>query len=427
MAAPPSFEFTYLATHSTNWDPSSMEVFLNVTLDGCIVPSEAQGARISLSHLIVLDGLVDDITRRQLVEFLVGDKNNNKTMDASTVLNTAADADDVEGLVEEGDSLCEVEAAPKAGDKEQEEQKGVGVKELPSDRWERRTADMAGAAPTWGLKQHVLESLASGNPPAIVEIQSRLAKLYPEYEIAHLPSSAIQSQEEEENKLDEANEEEEEEGLKLPPQKRVKRPIENNSKSELEKGGDRGAIAKSSSVPGSADPPSAHVDCSAFLANAAAEGDTFRFHVDADPTSFPPSPWTDQFGDYFNGEPGKPLLVTLLLYLDDTWERDWGGETLFLDGATDAGVFVRPRAGRAVLMEQDVLHRVTPPSSVAEGRLRLSLVWKLVFLPRKKGEEVRLARREWGVSSAFGSAAKVEAVKRQLAIQERKRSAVTLK
>lgn len=32
-----------------------------------------------------------------------------------------------------------------------------------------------------------------------------------------------------------------------------------------------------------------------------------------------------------NGEPAQPLLVSMLLYLDDQWPRDWGAETLFLD------------------------------------------------------------------------------------------------
>lgn len=32
-----------------------------------------------------------------------------------------------------------------------------------------------------------------------------------------------------------------------------------------------------------------------------------------------------------NGEPGRPLLVSLLLYLDEAWPRDWAAETLFLD------------------------------------------------------------------------------------------------
>lgn len=65
-----------------------------------------------------------------------------------------------------------------------------------------------------------------------------------------------------------------------------------------------------------------------------------------------PSPWSDAYGDYCNGEPGRPLLVSLLLYLDAAWPRDWDAETLFLDDATDCGVVVRPRRYRAVLMDQ---------------------------------------------------------------------------
>lgn len=143
------------------------------------------------------------------------------------------------------------------------------------------------------------------------------------------------------------------------------------------------------------------------------------------------------YGDYFNGEPGRPLLVSLLLYLNDEWRREWGADTLFLDGQTDtgaqgwmrvyvstcmdkcgggwvggpneavwtkarasrtrragcypdarvqprgtppattaasrprlspgfaapsAGIFVAPRPGRAVLFDQDIMHRVSAPS-----------------------------------------------------------------
>lgn len=339
-AAAAPFEFKFLATRPTDWDPASLEVALNARLDGCIVPSGADGGgRVSFSHVVALDGLLDDPLRRELLEYLVGQP-------------------DADG----------------------------GVRTLPEDRWERRTADMAGAAPTWGLRPPALEALAAGACPAAVVVQSRLAKLFPECDIAHLPSAAIQG------------------GWS---------------------GGGAGAASDSAPQPaakrqknGNEHAPSDAVDCSAFLANAAAQGDAFRYHVDADPSSFPPGPWTDAYGDYFNGEPGRPLLVTLLIYLDAEWDRDWGAETLFLDGASDAGVFVRPRPGRAVLMEQDVLHRVSAPGAGADGRRRLSLVWKLAFLPREREGEVRLARREWGPPAAIGSAARVGAVLRQLA-QER--------
>lgn len=49
---------------------------------------------------------------------------------------------------------------------------------------------------------------------------------------------------------------------------------------------------------------------------------------------------------------GKPLFVSLLLYLNASWPRDWAAETLFLDADTDVGLVVRPKPYRAVLMDQ---------------------------------------------------------------------------
>ena len=43
------------------------------------------------------------------------------------------------------------------------------------------------------------------------------------------------------------------------------------------------------------------------------------------------SRWTGAFGRFCNGEPGRPLLVSALLYLCGEWRRDWAAETLFLD------------------------------------------------------------------------------------------------
>lgn len=44
--------------------------------------------------------------------------------------------------------------------------------------------------------------------------------------------------------------------------------------------------------------------------------------------------------------------MSLLLYLDDHWPREWDAETLFLDDDTDIGIVVRPKRFRAVLMDQ---------------------------------------------------------------------------
>lgn len=47
----------------------------------------------------------------------------------------------------------------------------------PAHSWERRTADAAQAAPTWGLQWAALAALAAGDLPAKLEVQSRLCKL----------------------------------------------------------------------------------------------------------------------------------------------------------------------------------------------------------------------------------------------------------
>ena len=37
-----------------------------------------------------------------------------------------------------------------------------------------------------------------------------------------------------------------------------------------------------------------------MVANAPVYGDSFSWHIDADPSAFPPSPWRDHFGTYTN-------------------------------------------------------------------------------------------------------------------------------
>ena len=72
---------------------------------------------------------------------------------------------------------------------------------------------------------------------------------------------------------------------------------------------------------------------------------------------------------------------------------------------------------RAVLMDQDVLHRLSSPSKLAGGSPRYSLVWKLVFLPKQAAQSCCIARPEWGRPTDIGSAAKLHHVKAALAKQ----------
>uniref|UniRef100_A0A061RJK4 Prolyl 4-hydroxylase alpha subunit Fe(2+) 2OG dioxygenase domain-containing protein n=1 Tax=Tetraselmis sp. GSL018 TaxID=582737 RepID=A0A061RJK4_9CHLO len=306
--------------HCTAWDPSKISVALNVAMDATIVEGcSPDGARVSYSHVVVLDNFIGEAERAELFT-----------------------------------------AVTDYG--------WEGREEPPTQKWERQTCDGAGASPTWGLKASVLCELLGGDNRAILEVQSRLCRLYPEYNIVHLPSDVIQS------------------GV--------------------------GGVQPSDAPAGES--LDEDFDCCPMLANAAVAGDEFQWHIDADPAALPPSSWTSTFGDYCNGEPGKPLLVSLILYLDKEWPRGHDAETLFLDASQDVGVVVRPKAYRAVLMDQDVLHRLSPPSRAA-GRPRYSLVWKLAFLPKAEGGRCCIARREWGSPSPIGSAARLEVLKRRAA------------
>jgi probable phosphoglycerate mutase len=202
----------------------------------------------------------------------------------------------------------------------------------------------------------------------VLEVQARLAKLYPEFTVCHMPGDAME-----------------------------------------------------------ADGVSSGAQVAPLVANAAVSGDAFQWHRDAQPAELAgEAPWAERHGLYYNRQPGKPLLVSLIVYLNDAWPEPFDAETLFLDPATGTGVFVRPSPGRCVLADQDVLHRLSTPSRRA-GRPRYSLVWKLALVPRPappggararaaaaaaiaagEGEEQALtsvARPEWGRPMPFGSAA----------------------
>ena len=249
-------------THATAWTPAALRVVLNATLDGCLVPSPAEGGmRVDCAHVCVLDGLAD-----------------------------ASVCDSIR------QRLC-----------------SGGGAEPPASMWERRTADSPDAQRTFGLTGAAMGELECSPPAGVLELQSRLALLYgTDHIVCHQP--------------------------------------------QLGRGGD--AV------------------CERFVANAAVCGDEYSWHFDADPSSFPPSEWTVAHGSYTNRERGKPLFVSVILYLDEAWPDEFGAETHFLDRQTSLGFFVRPKCGRVVVMDQDVLHRLSPPSTKA-GRPRYSLVWKV--------------------------------------------------
>ncbi|KAG2485818.1 hypothetical protein HYH03_015528 [Edaphochlamys debaryana] len=252
-------------------------VVLNAALDAGEVPSIHGTYRRDAGHVVVLDGLLSEAERLELLDCLTAPGHNHQ--------------------------------GPP-----------------PESKWDMGCVDREGDRATWGLRPEVLASLLEAPPPPVVALQTRLAAIYPEYDICHMPADKI-----------------------------------------------------------SDDPPNADGEgtpLSCFVGNAVMHGDPCAWHCDADPATLPPhSPWVHNFGYYHNREVGRPLFVTVLIYLNDTWEEDWHAETLFLDPEAALGLFVRPAPGRVVLMEQDVPHRISAPSAAAPGP-RYSLVWKLVWLPK---------------------------------------------
>lgn len=89
----------------------------------------------------------------------------------------------------------------------------------------------------------MLRELARSELPAVQEVHARLLRLYPEVDIAHMPSDLIQQ------------------AAQQPP------PHDAEAQAEA---ADNGAAQHA-------------VDCDQFVANAAVAGDTFAWHIDADP------------------------------------------------------------------------------------------------------------------------------------------------
>ena len=257
---------------------------------------------------MVLDDFIEDSTRQQLLDFLLGpaagpvadeqpqqgEQQNGQQQQQPVTLNGTADATPPHGSPQQP-------AGPL----------------LPSQsaHWERRTSDMAGAAATWGVQQRVLQELARGRLPALQEVHARLCRLYPECDIAHLPSDAIQLaqqgpqqgdvvqepkqqeqdvqqqqeqdvqqqqeqdvQQQQEQDVQQQQEQDvqqqQEQDVQRPPAKRSKADSGAAPASTCAATGSSAAAAAADGGAGGGTQPA--VDCACFVANAAVTGDSFR-------------------------------------------------------------------------------------------------------------------------------------------------------
>ena len=124
----------YLRVHDTTWQPGDAKPTLNVRLDGRIVQSAAGGARIAYSHIVVLDDFIDEQTRAELLAFLTAPGGSSSAGSSVSATATETSASSQLPAAVGGRPAADVAAG------------------LPSDRWERRTADQAGLVATWGVK-----------------------------------------------------------------------------------------------------------------------------------------------------------------------------------------------------------------------------------------------------------------------------------
>jgi SM-20-related protein len=71
------------------------------------------------------------------------------------------------------------------------------------------------------------------------------------------------------------------------------------------------------------------------------------------------------FGDllltHVDALPGAREL-TALWFLSEKWDTEWGGETLFYDGAGEAQLAVSPKPGRLLLFDGAIRHAGKPPN-----------------------------------------------------------------
>ena len=54
--------------------------------------------------------------------------------------------------------------------------------------------------------------------------------------------------------------------------------------------------------------------------------------------------------------------LTALWFLCESWDPEWGGETLFYDANSDAQIAVSPKPGRLLLFDGAIRHAGKPPN-----------------------------------------------------------------
>ena len=319
----------------------------------CAMNAEINGRFLLLSKD---DGMQPDVARVLVLDNLFRKEDDEEENDCVKAFTKA---------------LASVRIVGKEEEEEEEtttKKKNVVVVDVRTSEeayWERETVDRKGddddANKTLGAKPFIVDAASrNGGVEGERMLFERLRKVFPQTVFARAPVESFVFEEEEEEEGEE----------------------EEDGKEETTRSKKRYAY-------------------DSIVYNASDENSNFRYHVDGDPMTLlhPKSPFAKAYGgNYANrssssrGKNGttiaKPRFVSLLAYLNDEWNPEWGGETKFLDEDSQVGVLVGAKPGRVVLFDSDVKHSACATTRDDDdgdknNRKRFSLVMKLIALPRK--------------------------------------------
>jgi len=76
---------------------------------------------------------------------------------------------------------------------------------------------------------------------------------------------------------------------------------------------------------------------------------------------------TDKPGVHCDCSGDGEYSPTILVYCNNEWNYNWGGETVFFDENLDVKKAVLPKPGRVVVFDGRIPHTARPPVSIFEG------------------------------------------------------------
>jgi Rps23 Pro-64 3,4-dihydroxylase Tpa1-like proline 4-hydroxylase len=100
-----------------------------------------------------------------------------------------------------------------------------------------------------------------------------------------------------------------------------------------------------------------------------------KVHVNA--IQYGDTAYAHEDGNFLEGD---NLAVTVLIYLNKEWDKNWGGETVFYDSTDDVVTAVLPKYKRLTIFDGRILHAGKPPS-------RVCLVRRMVLAIKFSGRE----------------------------------------